>query len=365
MARLPRVTSDCKPFRPGGRLATCTVCGGIQAIPDERWRSDVAEIYGAYEPYHQSGGVEQSVFDATTGAPRRRSALLATRFAGMLSLGPTGHLLDVGCGNGAMLSAISELLPGWSLFGQDLDDRHLESLARIPRFADLHTRPLPELTDRFDVVTMSHSLEHMPAPRAVLAAVRALISPHGRLFVQVPDAQANPFDLVVADHLCHFAPLSLSRLVDASGLTVELTSAEWIAKEISLLARPRSGANGPQDTTETGTVSPVQLRERIAWLTAVLGEATQAASGAMCFALFGTSIAATWLFASLGARVDFFVDEDPARVGGRHLGRPVLRPSEVPAGTSVYLALVPAIAARVRQRLSGLPVTFHSPPELA
>ena len=51
-ADLPRVTSDCKPWPSGGRLAMCTSCGGIQKILDARWFAEIGEIYGAYEIYH-------------------------------------------------------------------------------------------------------------------------------------------------------------------------------------------------------------------------------------------------------------------------------------------------------------------------
>ena len=66
---LPRVTSDCKPFPSGGRLAVCIACGATQKPIDTRWQNEIAAIYRNYEPYFQSAGVEQAVFDLAKGTP--------------------------------------------------------------------------------------------------------------------------------------------------------------------------------------------------------------------------------------------------------------------------------------------------------
>jgi hypothetical protein len=61
--------------------------------------------------------------------------------------------------------------------------------------------------------------------------------------------------------------------------------------------------------------------------------------------------------------VAFFVDEDPARQGRLHLGRPILAPAQVPPGSTVYLAFVPAISDTIGRRLAKLPVRFAAPRE--
>jgi len=60
-ARLHRVTSDCKPYPPGGALAACASCGAVQKPGDAAWQADCAAIYGAYDNYALTGGIEQSV----------------------------------------------------------------------------------------------------------------------------------------------------------------------------------------------------------------------------------------------------------------------------------------------------------------
>ena len=80
------------------------------------------------------------------------------------------------------------------------------------------------------------------------------------------------------------------------------------------------------------------------------------------FGIFGTSIAATWLFSELECKAGFFVDEDPDRVGGKHLNLPIYRASEVPAGSDVYVVCPPKISAAIAARLGSATAHYHSVP---
>ena len=361
-AALSRVTSDCLPFRPGGRLGVCDGCGAIQKVPDQRWLADTAEIYQKYDIYHQSGGVEQSVFDAMTGQPKQRSRVLAEHVASALHLQRAGRLLDFGCGSGPMLGAFSEVRPQWSLCGFDLDHRKLARLEQIPGFSALYTGALAEVPSHFDLVTMSHSLEHLPAPHTVLCSLREKLTRDGWLFIQVPNAGQNPFDLVVADHLCHFTADTLAHLVARAGFTIEQVETNWINKEISLLARPADALSvSPQPVRQPLVVE--RVRAYVSWLHAVVGDA-RCTAATKPFGLFGTSISATWLFAHLVDDVQFFIDEDPARVSSHHMQQPIWPPDKAPVNAVVYLVLIPAIAHAVRERLQSLPLHLHMPPPL-
>src|SRR5258706_10126972 len=116
-SKLMRVTSDCKPWGPGGELGLCNSCGLIQAITTATWKLETEQIYADYTIYYQSGGIEQSVFSAGSGEGQTRSNAVLTRLCAHVGLPATGDWLDVGCGNGALLKTCSQKLPGWRLFG--------------------------------------------------------------------------------------------------------------------------------------------------------------------------------------------------------------------------------------------------------
>jgi 2-polyprenyl-3-methyl-5-hydroxy-6-metoxy-1,4-benzoquinol methylase len=346
---LPRVTSDCHPFRAGGRLLVCPRCGAAQSPNDAQWHGEIDEIYGNYAIFHQSGSHDQQVIDPATGQLRKRCALLLDR----LNIVSGGIALDVGCGSGVMVRALSER-GGWRLHGLDLNERFLSALQTIPGFEVLHTCAPAELPGGYDLVTMVHSLEHFPAPLPALRDLLPKLANGGILFIEVPNAETNPFEYLVADHAIHFTPATLSLLAENAGWNLIELSTAWVLKEISLTATtttksPR-GFDAVPAPPDASAVIP-RLRSQIRWLRQSVEIAREASITAATFGLFGSSIAATWLFSEMSDRISFFVEEDKNRVGSTLFGRPIISPAEVPPESVVYLALIPNIATRVAERL--------------
>jgi 2-polyprenyl-3-methyl-5-hydroxy-6-metoxy-1,4-benzoquinol methylase len=360
---LPRVTSDCVAFRAGGRLLVCCHCGAAQSYGDEQWLSEIGEIYSDYHAYHQSGGVEQHVVDAASGDLRRRSEVLVDRLLGLPGVPRSGKVLDVGCGTGGTLMSFAER-GGWRLHGLEMDEKNLPFLATLSGFDTLHTCAPSGVPDHFDLITMVHALEHFLEPSETLQHLKGKLAPGGKLFVEVPNADANPFDLVIADHMLHFTPSSLSRLITRSGFAVDCLSTDWVTKELSLTAQ----AAGPESLKVRRDASPSaadHIRARVDWLWRFVDAARKAANTSAAFGLFGTSIAATWLCGVLGDAVSFFVEEDPNRAGRPYLGRDIVTPTCVKPGAIVYLALIPPIAEQVARRLQNTIADLRLPPQFA
>lgn len=358
-AALPRVTSDCKPWPAGGRLAVCRDCGGIQKIPDAQWQDDIRRIYGGYEIYHQSGGAEQVVFSTGSGEGAPRSHLLVDFVAKTVALPATGKLIDIGCGNGAALAVFSKTLPGWELYGNELSDRVLPDLRKIPNFVALYTvNDVTAIPGRYDLVSMIHSLEHMPAPLSTLSATARLLEDRGNVFIEVPDIETSPFDLLVTDHLCHFSLDTLHYLASQAGLTVATATTSVVGKEITFIGR-NGHALLPKPAAAAGFRT---ARTTISWLQSIIDRA-RALSTERPFGIFGTSISGMWLYGALDGQIDFFVDEDKSRIGRSYEGKPILSPKETPAGSTVYVPLTPAVSEKVVARLSSHAARFVTPPQ--
>lgn len=364
-AELARVTSDCKPFRLGGRLGICSSCGAVQKPVDAVWQTEAGEIYREYEPYHSSGGKEQAVFDPAKGAPRPRSAVVLDHLVRVSGLERVGAVLDVGCGNGALLSAFADLRPDWSLYGHDLSETNLAPLKAIPGFQRLHTGPLDRVAGRYDVVTMMHSLEHFVDPAEGLQDVKRLIKDDGCLLVEVPNAEATPFDLLIADHVCHFSRHDLARLLRDAGYRVLALADDWVTKELSAVAVPSSNLTASLPEARDPAAVMRQVAAQIDWLNAVIAGARGASVERGPFGVFGTSIAATWLYSTLEGAVDFFVDEDPNCQGRSLYDKPIFTPAEIPPGAITYVMLIPHVARAVASRLAALGHEMRVPPSIA
>lgn len=365
--QLPRVTSDCRSWPAGGRIALCRHCGLAQKIVDDPWRAEAQRIYASYQLYHQTPGqTEQVIFDAARGTSAPRSELVLRALLARLQLPGSGRMLDLGCGSGPTLRAFSRLFPGWSLCGYD---PHLPDRARVEAIAGVEQVFAGQLAEvangrrRFDLVTAVHVLEHVPNPLQFLRDVGPLLHPNSSVVVQVPNFAAGPFDLVIADHCTHFTLPALDRLFRQAGLVPTLLSTELLPKEITVIARPGQGASAQVTTSELGQTRAA-IATSLGWLAELLDQAraTGAAPGSGPLGLFGTSIGGNWLHGPLGPRVDFFVDEDPGRSGTSYHQRPVLRPDEVPDGCRVLCPLPPAVAIEVGARLARRGYRFLLPP---
>lgn len=356
-ARLPRVTSDCKPWPAGGSLAVCEHCGAIQKEADAVWLDEIKRIYEAYEIYHLSGGAEQVIF-SPAGQPIPRSRMLVEFVVSKLSKRDHGRLIDIGCGNGSALANFSALLPGWRFDGSELSDSAQPLLRAIPGFDTLHIGPIK---GQYDVVSLIHSLEHMPEPLEALDEAVGLLAPDATLFVEIPDIETSPFDLLVADHRTHFTRETLRTLAGRAGIAVDFLENNVIAKENTLLGR-----RGSQFLFVGDPAAGARIADRtLDWLESVLTSAREASEQATKFGIFGTSISGMWLYGALRDRVVFFVDEDASRIGQTYEGRPIIAPADVPVGSRVYVPLAKATADRVADRLGKTGVIYDVPLAMA
>lgn len=354
-SHLPRVTSDAKPFTAGGTLRVCLSCGAIQKTADGKFLEEARAIYSVYDLFALSDGAEQVIF--TDEGPVSRSIRLVEFLTRNADLPETGRLLDVGCGTGAALANFSKVLPNWILCGNELTDRSLPALQRIPNFRELFVCPLSDIPLKFDVTTMIHFLEHAIDPLCILRDALDRTDHTGIIFVQVPNVETSPFDLLIADHLVHFTPSTLAQLCRRAGLSISQLSDRVLPKELTLLGRCGREGTGPAQPEEAW-----QLASRtVNWLTSVLATARSLATDRP-IGLFGTSIAGMWLYGALRDQVAFFVDEDTTRIGRDVDGKPVLSPDRVPMDYRVFVPLVASVAEKIVHRYRAGPGEFVAPP---
>ncbi len=104
-----------------------------------------------------------------------------------VDLRPHDSILDVGCGTGALLDAVSTRVPGARLVGIDLSPAMLAvARRRLGDRAALVAAEAGRLSfhDRsFDLVVSSSALHYWPDPAAGLAEVTRVLTPEGRVTI--------------------------------------------------------------------------------------------------------------------------------------------------------------------------------------
>lgn len=178
--------------------------------------------------------------------PRVREILdVEFRHLRRLKPGERARLLDVGCGNGSFMAKARDA--GWDVFGCDPDTSALE----LARAQGLEVRQgdasaWEDMKGSFDVITLSHVLEHVPDPGTTLMQLRELLRGGGHLYIDTPNIDAIGHEVYGRywqglDVPRHLSVLSQRALVDLLGKT-EMTNISFLTRANVLLEIARKSA---------------------------------------------------------------------------------------------------------------------------
>ncbi|WP_433544164.1 class I SAM-dependent methyltransferase (plasmid) [Streptomyces sp. CA-294286] len=144
----------------------------------------------------------------------RRSA----RRLGLPDDGAGLRLLDLGCGTGASTAALLKAAPLAEIVAVDASQGMLDQAAAKPwprnvSFVHAPAEGLEEagVQGPFDAVLAAYLLRNVQDPDAVLASVRDLLAPGGRLAVHEYTLSGRPLDRAVWSAVCHGIVLPAGR----------------------------------------------------------------------------------------------------------------------------------------------------------
>lgn len=254
------------PYRRGARVAKCPESlplgpGRSSAHAARRYSGDVgtpvASISERYRSHYAGYSPAPSEW-ARVGALAKVANLAA--LCGDI---PHDSLLEIGCGEGSLLQRVAEIGFARELHALDVSERSIEAVRGrgIPGLAAAEVfdgSTLPCADDRFDLVVLSHVVEHVEHPRQLLYEA-ARVGRH--VFVEVPleDHWRLPrdFALDTTGHINFFHPKSARRLLQSCELEVlgecvttparegyahqggRAGVGRWWVKELLLRAAPR------------------------------------------------------------------------------------------------------------------------------
>lgn len=97
-----------------------------------------------------------------------------------------GRLLDVGFGNGGFLKLATEM--GWNAEGVDFDPKAVAvASARGLNVRCVTAGQLQDEYDKYDVITLSHVIEHVHDPIGLLRSLYRLLKQGGTLWLETPN----------------------------------------------------------------------------------------------------------------------------------------------------------------------------------
>jgi SAM-dependent methyltransferase len=211
---------------PGFRVDQCSACGLGMTVPQlspaelNSWYP--CEYYGPNNlRFHPAiewllrrlhGGIAQAILESWDAA--------------------SGRALDIGCGRGWTLAAFRDA--GWQTVGVERSGES-SAFARERLGLDVRTsgfEPQDFAGQTFDVVILSHVVEHLPNAPSMLEAAAGLVAPGGALLVAVPNlaswqsqlTRGAWFHLDLPRHQWHFTADWLEEKLVGLGFRISLVS---------------------------------------------------------------------------------------------------------------------------------------------
>ncbi len=355
---------------PNYEVVACTICGFCFA--DVAF--DQAVVDAAYEAYSKYIPKSEPVEMAVPAPPpeaqfeRERFSEVAAYLAAS-GINRSSRVLDAGCATGGFLAALRA--EGFTdVCGIDPSPEAVSTARRaygVRAVAGSFMAPPSDLA-RFDLVTLSHTLEHMADLRDAMRSLRVLLADGGLVYAEVPDASryaeylVAPFQDFNTEHINHFSLPVLERLMAEHGFVEVDAGSKLIAcgpgipyPAIYGLWR-KSSARGETYVMRRDNDLPAALERYVLESNELLqtvsaglerdlggdGEACVWGTGQLAMKLLGSTVLSR-------KRIRLFVDQSPTRQG-MHIGDAIIgSPRDLK-----LLPQLPIVVASVHQQDSIL-----------
>ncbi|MFK7738960.1 MAG: class I SAM-dependent methyltransferase [Planctomycetota bacterium] len=222
---------------------TCSDCGLVYVTPrlsgqalldvygDGYWKSDNPKERG-YADYAKEATLYLKTY-------RKRMKLVSRH------LPERARILDVGCAAGYFLRVAQE--HGHDVHGMELGPIVKEAIASLGEDRIFHGLLADAIQARnwqdgsFDMVTIWDVIEHVPDPQELLADIRRLIKPGGCLLLETQNVASRMAERLGKrwhhykhdEHLYHFRPETIRRLLDECGFDVVDIGSAYAGKYVS------------------------------------------------------------------------------------------------------------------------------------
>lgn len=217
-------------FQVPRRIRFCPDCGiGFSSIEDQR--ACAPDLYGeAYATGGRFAGMREFIRYSREQGERVKDYFGSLGFSIERPGSEKPSVLDFGCGNGRFAHLFAEA--GWLYAGIDTSEENIRfarSLAESMgvqskcRFISGEFARSPLSAERpWDFIFLSHVLEHVEAPRELLAMLRRHTNAGGHLYIEVPNALDYTWSqhhrgYRNVEHLWDFTPDALMQIVTDAG----------------------------------------------------------------------------------------------------------------------------------------------------
>ncbi len=226
------------------KVFTCSNCSFVYVSPrltgqalldvynETYWKSDNPKERG-YADYAKESALYLKTY-------RKRMKLVSKW------LPKAGRILDVGCAAGYFLQVAQQ--HGHDVHGVELSEaiakQAIDSLGPervFNGFLDDAVAARNWQDQSFDLVTIWDVIEHVPEPQSLLASIKKLIKPGGKLLLETQNVDSKLANRLGKrwhhykhdEHLYHFNPSTISKLLSDCGYNVLTCGSAYAGKYVS------------------------------------------------------------------------------------------------------------------------------------
>ncbi len=182
----------------------------------------VSELYkGDYWNERNSETSINSEYTDTDSQGKRRNWVSQFLYTKQYITGKT--LLEIGVGAGQSILWFEE--EGFDVSGIEPDGRNVSMINKVLKRGKVAKASVEEFSSDkvFDVIWMSHVLEHLIEPVNFLKKIRNNLKKNGIFFIEVPNCEYEPMlqsSIEKNPHLYHFTKKALTKMVERTGYKI-------------------------------------------------------------------------------------------------------------------------------------------------
>lgn len=137
------------------------------------------------------------------------------------------NVVEIGCSSGFILNKMSEYKK-CKFYGFDLDKDAINFGKKVFKNLILSSEDFFSETMKFDVVVLSHILEHIDYPLLFIEEIKKHLTTNGKIIIGVPNSK-NMFEKPFWEHTNYFSATSLFEIAKRINMSVEYAK-EWTTK---------------------------------------------------------------------------------------------------------------------------------------
>ena len=305
---------DFKKISTKSNFIQCKKCGLINVINNQNSKKNEkmfkSTLYSKSKQTNQKKYFKKKIFF--------RNEIQSDLISKELEL--KSNILDIGCFDGKLLYFLSKKLKKSSLTGFEINKKLKKNFPSGKRFKFINDfEKLPK--KKYDAIILSHSIMYFKKLDKLFSKIINLLMENGKIFIQVPNIESNPLNVLMGDQRNIFTINSMKNICNLLGLKIKLIEKKIFKRELLFVITKKKYKRPYKLITNDNS-----LKNSINYLKnlkiKILKNLNQSD-----YYIFGTTVNAAFIYEFAKDKISFFIDENNDKEYFKKLN--VYKPNEI------------------------------------